>query len=244
MNILPKVSILTPVFKRKKFLDLMIANINDFLYDKEKLEWFILDSWGAKGDQCDPMLNEKECIEIQKRIYPVQLKYSFLPKPMSIGEKRNYLTKNSSHNILINMDSDDYYVPDYIRYSIHTMKEKGLQMVGSPQMIFYYPEEEKFSAINCPGMRQAHEATFCYTKKHWRRMNGYSNNSQGEGTGMVDHCNEKFFGKTDVRYCMVCIVHNENTIDKQKFKKDGMFEVNQDELKHFYLIKNLKLNEQ
>lgn len=238
MENLPHISILTPVFKRRKFIDLMLANIINFKYDKSKLEWFILDSYGKDGDTCNPMLNAEDCREIQKRIYPVKFKYSFLPNAMTIGEKRNYLSKNCSHKIMINMDSDDYYLPDYILYSVHTMKSSKKELVGSPQMIFYYPEEDKFSAINCPAFRQIHEATMCYTQKHFRRMGGYNKNSQGEGAKMIDNCNEDLFEKTDVRFCMICIVHNENTINKDKFKTD-LFDIESENLNHFEFVKNL-----
>ncbi len=40
---LPNVSILTPTWNRRKFLPLMIYNIQNFEYDKNKLEWVIYD---------------------------------------------------------------------------------------------------------------------------------------------------------------------------------------------------------
>ena len=44
---LPTVSVLTPVYNRNKWLPLMIANVCHFDYDKNKLEWFILDNQGS-----------------------------------------------------------------------------------------------------------------------------------------------------------------------------------------------------
>ena len=45
----PKISILTPLYARNKWLSLMLANIIHFEYDKNKLEWYILDS--KDGDE-------------------------------------------------------------------------------------------------------------------------------------------------------------------------------------------------
>ena len=46
----PKVSILTPLYNRNKWLPLMMANVCHFNYDKKKLEWFILDSKDGEED--------------------------------------------------------------------------------------------------------------------------------------------------------------------------------------------------
>ena len=49
-------------------------------------------------------------------------------------------------------------------------------------------------------------------------MGGYNKNSQGEGAKMIDNCNEDLFEKTDVRFCMICIVHNEIQLIKINLK--------------------------
>ena len=71
--------------------------------------------------------------------------------------------------------------------------------------------------IICPAMRQIHEATLCYTKKHFKRMGGFSTTGFGEGGKMVDGCNESFFIKTEVASCMICICHTENSVKKDQF---------------------------
>ena len=40
----PKITILTPIYNRNKWLPLMIANIATFDYVKKDMTWFILDS--------------------------------------------------------------------------------------------------------------------------------------------------------------------------------------------------------
>jgi hypothetical protein len=71
--------------------------------------------------------------------------------------------------------------------------------------------------IKCPAMRQIHEATMCFTKKHVRRMGGFNTTSQGEGAKLVDNCNPKIFKKTDIKKCMICVCGEWNTINKDKF---------------------------
>jgi hypothetical protein len=121
------------------------------------------------------------------------------------------------------MDSDDIYLPDYILYSIRTLLKEKKECVGSPEMLFIFPNDNyKITGIRCQAMRQIHEATLCHTKKHWKRMNGYSKSSQGEGSKMIDGCSEKIFYKTDVAKCMICVCHEDNTVDKTPFNKNEL----------------------
>jgi glycosyltransferase involved in cell wall biosynthesis len=214
---LPSVSILTPVYDRKKFLPLMIENLKNFDYPKDKLEWVVLDSYSRDGEISEQLFKFLEIKKIEREIgFPI--KYHFKKMTMSIGEKRNYLCKNSSFKYMINMDSDDIYFPSYIRYSIGEMKIYKRECVGSPEMLFIFPfNNNKITYIKCPAIRQIHEGTMCFTKKHYRRMGGFNNGSQGEGAKMVDKCNEKIFKKTEVRKCMICVCHKDNTINKDKF---------------------------
>tara|TARA_R110000823_G_scaffold173166_1_gene305506 strand:- start:178 stop:405 length:228 start_codon:yes stop_codon:yes gene_type:complete len=51
-------------------------------------------------------------------------------------------------------------------------------------------------------------------------MGGFESGNQGEGAKMVDGCNEKFFMKTEITKCMVCVCHDNNTIKKDDFFKE------------------------
>ena len=220
---LPKVSILTPVYDRKRFLPLMISNLQSIVYPKNNLEWVILDSWSRDGKVSEKLFKCEEEIRHYSRVIGIPIRYLYRPEALSIGKKRNMLVKQAQHKYCINMDSDDIYLPHYILYSIRVIKEKKKECVGSPEMLFIFPNDEyKVTGINCPAMRQAHEATLCFTKKHWKRMGGFSTSSQGEGAKMIDGCNEKVFARTDVSKCMICVCHNDNTVNKDQFNQDKM----------------------
>jgi glycosyltransferase involved in cell wall biosynthesis len=218
----PYVSINTPIYDRKKFLPLMIKNLEISVYPKDKLEWVILDSYGRDGDIAERLFeNDAEVHTLEKQL-GIRIKYIYRKEALSIGKKRNMLAKLSTYDILINMDSDDVYFHTYISYSVKTLIDNKLQCVGSPQMLFVYPNDNyKVTMISCGKMRLAHEATMCLRKKHLKRMGGYSNSSQGEGTGIIDGCDEKMFRDTDIRFCMICVCGDHNTISKDIFNKDG-----------------------
>ena len=220
---LPKISILTPVYDRKRFLPLMIQNMICINYPKNNLEWIILDSWSKDGKVAERLFKSEEEIRHYSRMIGIPIRYHYRAEALSIGKKRNLLVKLSQYKYCINVDSDDIYLPDYILYSIRCLLKENKECVGSPEMLFIFPNDEyKVTGIRCPAMRQAHEATLCYTKKHWKRMGGFETSSQGEGAKLVDGCNEKIFYKTDIDKCMICVCHDDNTISKDRFNDDTM----------------------
>ena len=220
---LPKISILTPVYDRKRFLPLMIQNMICINYPKNNLEWIILDSWSKDGKVAERLFKSEEEIRHYSRITGISIKYEYRPEAMSIGKKRNLLVKLSQYKYCINVDSDDIYLPDYILYSIRCLLKEKKECVGSPEMLFIFPNDQyKITGIRCQAMRQIHEGTMCFTKRHWKRMGGYSKSSQGEGSKMIDGCNEKVFYKTDISKIMLCVCHEDNTVDKTPFNKDEL----------------------
>ena len=64
----PNVSVLTPTYNRKNFLELCIFNLKNQTYQLEKLEWYLLD------DSEKPYTKE-ELEHIKKSINPIKLKY-------------------------------------------------------------------------------------------------------------------------------------------------------------------------
>jgi len=212
----PKVSICMPTYNRNEFLPLMIQNLKGFVYpDKSLLEWVIDDDGTERLFK-----NEAHKKEVEQEIYPITINYLYNKNKRGIGQKRNAMVKQANYKTIAMMDSDDLYLPSYIQYSIELMKKNQLSLVGSNQMIFCYPFENfAMSAIRCEAKRQIHEATMCFTKKHWQSMGGFAKNSQGEGAKMVDF-NDKKCGVSRIDLCMICICHKHNTINKDKFLKE------------------------
>jgi len=213
----PTVSILTPVYNRNKWLPLMIANVSYFDYDKNKLEWFILDS--KDGDEDIKLFNNEEEIKIVRDIIaPIKLKYVYIDRKMTIAEKRSYLTKHMSNPWFANVDSDDLYFDQYLKYSINLCRENKVQLCGSAQMIFCWTHRDfEISAIECSAVRQIHEATMVGTKKYVASMNYYTkNDTKGEGSSLIDG-NENNVMKSECKECMMCICHNRNTCNKDTF---------------------------
>ena len=88
-----------------------ILNFNSFDYPRDKIEWIIVD--------------DSDNDETERQLPPVESrgKYNInyirpsvqADKLMSIGEKRNLAIRNSKNDIIVCMDDDDYYYPEYLR---------------------------------------------------------------------------------------------------------------------------------
>ena len=207
----PTVSILTPTYNRKNFIELCIFNLKNQTYSLEKLEWFLL-------DDSEKPYNKEEIEYIKNFIYPIKFKYVYEKKKQEIGTKRNKLVKNSTYKTCIMMDDDDIYQPTYVKTSIDTMIKNNKKCVGSNQMIFYFKDkpDKRLTIIRCESKRQIHEATMCFTKKYFNSMNGFKKNSQGEGVGLIDF-NDKNVENIPIDELMVCVAHKGQTLSKDPF---------------------------
>ena len=215
----PPISILTPAYDRRNFLSLMFCNISCFDYPKQLITWEILDTYSKDGKRAEPLFIDDNEVKTFEKQLNIKIKYTYLKKKMEIGEKRNYLSKNADNKIMINLDSDDLYFPSYLKYSLYLKYSKNVSLTGSNQMLFFNVKNNKFYAISCSTLRQMHEATFCYTKKWWRATGGYEKSSQGEGASMVDYMNPNKIANGNIDGMMCCIVHPNNTIDKEYIRQ-------------------------
>ena len=216
---LPNLSIITPCYKRRHFLPLMMCNLMCFDYPKEKLTWVLYQD----GEE-DMFENEEHKKLVEQRLHPIKLIYYYDPKNRkTIGEKRNYCIKKLNNNKFVAMmDSDDIYMPTYLRYSISVLKKNKMGIVGSQSMLFSYPfHNYKMSAISCQHKRQIHEGCSVLSVKHFRQTGGFQKTSQGEGTGLLDYV-EYRAQDLDITLCMVCIDHGENTISKEMFRNNNI----------------------
>jgi len=210
MNILPNVSILMPTYNRNKFIELILHNILSQTYPKNKLEWIIIDDGEEK------LINDEN--KIRNIIFPIKLKYIRInPKnKLKIGEKRNYLVKYCSYDYCINMDDDDIYLNNYILKSILFLLAKKTDLVGSNQMIFYFPKHQAFTKISCRSKRQIHEATMCFKKNHWMKTKGFKNSNSSEGSKMIDRYEENVYN-INIDGLMYCLCHENNSYPKDSF---------------------------
>ena len=213
--IAPYVSINMPIYNRSKWLPLITLNINNLLFPKDKLEFVILDD--SEGDPLLP--TQEDADKFQEAIKPITLKYVRDNNRKTIGAKRNKLVKLSTHKIIACMDSDDLYFPQYLDYAVSELQKNKLSCVGSAEMLFCYPHEDyRVTAIKCKADRQIHEATMVFTKKHHQACRGFASTGVGEGAKMFDFMNNKKIKQLSIMNIMMCLCHQHNTCNKDRFK--------------------------
>ena len=144
---IPKISLLTPIFNRHKFLNLMICNLSCFDYPRELITWEILDSRSKDNKKGKKLFENQNQINFLQEDLGIKIKYTYIDKPLQIGEKRNYLSKNADNKIMINLDSDDIFFPSYLKCSVMNLKQKKVGLTGSNQMLFFDVKNDKYKRI-------------------------------------------------------------------------------------------------
>lgn len=225
---LPKVSIITPTYERKKLFYMAIRNFQEFNYPKDKLEWIILD---------DSKESMKDIIPRDKRIHYIHVKNRY-----NIPKKRNVLVSYASSDIIMHMDDDDYYPPESILARVKILlkyKDKGIECVGC-STIGIYNILNKFSTLSSDGDTALSEASMGYFKSFWEERGFDEEETTGEYRGFIFKRFEKII---DIPYSFVIIAftHKTNTTDMRKIKENSLINKSNNKGITFYDTFDLEL---
>jgi glycosyltransferase involved in cell wall biosynthesis len=156
-NKLPFVSVCTPTFNRRPFIETMIKCFDSQDYPKNKMEWIIID------DGTDP-------IEDLVKSHP-SVKYFKYDEKMTLGKKRNIMHKKSCGDIIVYMDDDDFYPPERVSHAVESLMENpNVLCAGSSEMYIYF-KDNKYSKGNDMvqfgpyGSNHATAGTFAFKRK-------------------------------------------------------------------------------
>jgi glycosyltransferase involved in cell wall biosynthesis len=156
-NKLPFVSICTPTFNRRPFIEIMIRCFDSQDYPKNKMEWIIID------DGTDP-------IEDLVKSHP-SVKYFKYDEKMTLGKKRNMMHKKSCGDIIIYMDDDDFYPPQRVSHAVERLMENpNVLCAGSSEMYIYFKDNKYSKGNNMVqfgpyGPNHATAGTFAFKRK-------------------------------------------------------------------------------
>jgi glycosyltransferase involved in cell wall biosynthesis len=127
----PFVSVCTPTFNRRPFIPIMLECFRNQVYPKDRMEWIIVD------DGTDRIKDLIDAANIP------QIKYFSVDRKMTLGEKRNYMHKQSKGSIIVYMDDDDYYPPERVSHAVDVlMINKDALCAGSSEMYIYFKSGE------------------------------------------------------------------------------------------------------
>jgi len=152
---LPFVSVCTPTFNRRPFVEMMIKCFDSQDYPKNKMEWIIID------DGSDP-------IEDIVKSHP-SVKYFKYDEKMTLGKKRNIMHKKACGDIIVYMDDDDYYPPERVSHAVERlMGNQNALCAGSSEMYIYFKENQdkcKMVQFGPYGPDHATAGTFAFKRK-------------------------------------------------------------------------------
>jgi len=161
---LPRVSIITPTYKRRKLFSMAIRNFENFNYPKDKIEWIIVDD-SPVNEEVDESV--RDLLPRDKRIKYIHMESG--TEPMTVAMKRNIAVSNSSNQYIVHMDDDDYYPPESILARVKLLlkyQNEGIECVGSTLIGTYNIIDDR-SSMSSDGPISLSEASMAYTKKFW-----------------------------------------------------------------------------
>jgi len=178
----PFISVVTPTYNRRKFIDLAFHNILLSDYPKDKIEWIVVD------DSDDPAESVSDKIAAFAKRAPVaQVVYAPLPKKHSIGYKRNLGVERATHNVILFMDDDDHYPETSFRRRVAWLtKHPWKPQAVACSTIACYDLVKGVSAVNTPPWdlapaKRISEATLTFYKSFWEQKKfPHTNVSEGE----------------------------------------------------------------
>ena len=246
-NMFPFVSVCTPTFNRRPFIEYMIKCFNHQDYPKSRIEWIIVDDGTDKiGDLVSHI---------------PQVKYFSYEKKMTLGEKRNLMHTKCSGSIIVYMDDDDYYPPQRISHAVERLKATPTALcAGSSEIYIYFKHINKLYQFGPYGPNHSTAGTFAF-KKELLDITSYEN---GAALAEERHFLKNYtipFVQLDPLKTILVFSHEHNTFDKRKllenqhpnFVKESMdkkveifFEkdANKEEMIDFYMNKiELKLKD-
>jgi len=151
---LPFVSICTPTFNRRPFIESMFQCFRNQTYPLSRMEWIIVD------DGTDKIQDLVEQSGIS------QIKYFPLDQKMKLGEKRNFMHSKTTGSILVYMDDDDYYPPERVDHAVDMLRiHKTAMIAGSSEIYIYFKHIQKMYQCGPYGKDHATAGTFAFRRQ-------------------------------------------------------------------------------
>ena len=201
----PRVSLCTPTFNRRPFIQAMVQCILQQKYPKELMEWIIVDDGTDKiGD-------------LVKDIPFV--KYVALEEKMLLGKKRNFMheqcTFKEDSAIVVYIDDDDYYPPDRVSHAVDKLVHSKSECAGSSELYLWFNDLEKMYKVGPYGPTHATAGTFAFKRSLLKTC------SYAEDAVLSE---EKYFLKDytvpmvqlDPKRTILVVCHSQNTFDKHR----------------------------
>ena len=208
----PLVSICTPTFNRRPFIQNMFQCFRNQDYPADRIEWIIID------DGTDKI---KDLI-VSSNI--PQIRYFEVEKKMFLGAKRNYMHKFVRGSIVVYMDDDDYYPPDRVSHAVERLQNNPEALcAGSSEIYVYFKGMNKMIQCGPYGPNHSTAGTFAFKTKLLEQTKYDDTAALAEERAFLKGYTIPFVQLDPLKTILV-FSHEHNTFDKRK-----MFEQKQNE---------------
>ena len=201
-NYKPFVSVCTPTFNRRPFIESMIKCFNHQNYPKDRMEWIIIDDGTDK-------IADLVCQLPEVKYFPYDTK-------MPLGEKRNIMHEKSKGSILVYMDDDDYYPPTRVSHAVEKLRANPAALcAGTSEIYIYFKHINKMYQFGPYGPNHATAGTFAF-KRELLKDHSYENNaSLAEEKAFLKNYTVPFVQLNPLHTILV-FSHQHNSVDKKK----------------------------
>jgi len=201
---LPMVSVCTPTFNRRPFIENMFECFRNQTYPKHRIEWIIVD------DGTDKVRDLIESSEIP------QIRYFEVKEKMSLGAKRNYMHSFVRGSIIVYMDDDDYYPPERIEDAVEKLQANPTALcAGSSEIYIYFKHIQKMYQCGPYGPNHATAGTFAFRKELLNSSRYEDHAALAEERAFLKDYTVPFV-QLDPMKAILVFSHEHNTFDKRK----------------------------
>jgi len=237
----PFVSVCTPTFNRRPFINAMIKCFDNQDYPHDRMEWIIID------DGTDPV---EDMVVSHPRV-----KYFKYDTKMTLGKKRNLLHDKSRGEILVYMDDDDYYPPQRVSHAVEMLVSHPEALcAGSSEIYIYFKHIGQMKRFGPYGPNHATAGTFAFKRKLLKNNRYNDDACLAEERAFLKDYTVPFVQLNPMKVILV-FSHEHNTFDKRKLlvnanpdivrdsPKKVMDFIKDNDLRRFYMVELEKLLE-
>ena len=204
----PFVSICTPTFNRRPFINTMFQCFRNQNYPHTLMEWIIVDDGTDKIQ------------DLVKSSGISQIRYFSIQKKMNLGAKRNFMHTKATGSILVYMDDDDYYPPDRVSHAVERLMSNPQALcAGSSELYLYFKHIQKMYQCGPYSPTHATAGTFAFRRELLSQTKYEEHAALAEEKAFLKEYTIPFV-QLDPMKTILVFSHEHNTFDKRKLLKN------------------------
>ena len=202
----PFVSVCTPTFNRRPFIENIIQCYKNQTYPKSRMEWIVVDDGTDKVQDV-----------FEKHKLP-NFKY-FATDKMNLGKKRNFMHTKAKGSIIVYMDDDDYYPQDRVEHAVERLQENPNALcAGSSELYVYFKTLKKMVQFGPYGPNHSTAGTFAFRKTLLDKTQYDDDAALAEERAFLKDYTIPFV-QLDPMKTILVFSHEHNTFDKRELLK-------------------------